>query len=335
MSDQSPLVTVVVPAWNEASDIERCLGAIALQDYPHQRMEVIVVDGCSHDSTRACAERLLRSTDIVHRVLDNPGRTIPSNLNVGLAHARGDVLIRVDARSIVPPDYVRRCVEVLESRPEVSVVGGAQVALARDGSARAVGIARALNNRWGMGLSRYRRGASSGPADTVYLGAFRTRDLRAVGGWGEQFTINEDFELNRRMSRHGLVWFESGLEVGYLPRRSLTELYRQYRRFGEWKARYWLVTGDPPRPRQVVLLVAPPILAAVAVLGLWLDRRRRPAWVAAGVAAVGVFEAVGPSRPAPSAAARVFSVAASATIAAGWLRGAWGGLLRSLGKGLG
>ena len=126
----------------------------------------------------------------------------------------GELLCRVDARSIIPPEYVRLCAEVLGSRPEVMVTGGAQVAIAVDDSARSVGIARALNNKYAMGGSRYRSGADSGPCDTVYLGAFRTAQLRSAGGWDEYFETNQDFELNRRLGRAGVVWFDSRLEVG-------------------------------------------------------------------------------------------------------------------------
>ena len=74
----------------------------------------------------------------------------------------------------------------LTTRPEVAVVGGAQIAIARDQRAISLGIARALNNRWSMGGSRYRRGVSSGESDTVYLGAFRRLELADEGGWNEE-----------------------------------------------------------------------------------------------------------------------------------------------------
>ena len=48
--------------------------------------------------------------------------------------------------------------------------------------------------------------------------AFRTAELRAHGGWNEQLPTNQDFDLNRRMGAHGLVWFDARLVVGYEPR---------------------------------------------------------------------------------------------------------------------
>ncbi len=273
---EAPLVTVLVPARNEAADIERCLQAVAAQDLPRSLIEVVVATADSTDDTATIAAQTLERAgfDRVEILAGGPGST-PANLNAGLAAATGEYLCRVDARSIIPRDYVRRCVEVLESRPEVAVTGGAQVAVARDDSPAAIGIARALNNRYGMGLSKYRSGAGSGPTDTVYLGAFRTQELRDAGGWDERFATNQDFDLNRRMGRRGIVWFESGLDVEYLPRRTIGELFAQYRRFGQWKARYWRLTGDRPRPRQVLLLG---LMPAASIVGIgWLRSSARVA----------------------------------------------------------
>lgn len=320
-------VTVLIPARNEERDIDDCLRAVLAQDFPADRLEVVVVDGASTDRTAEVAEKRLAGSSVRSSVVHNPTGTTPSSLNVGLAHATGAYLCRVDARSIVPVDYVRRCVELLERRPDVAVVGGAQVARARGDDPTSLGIARALNNRWGMGLARYRRGAASGPADTVYLGAFRTEQLRAVGGWDEAFTTNQDFELNRRMREHGMVWFESALEVGYRPRPSLMALARQYHRFGAWKGRYWKETGDKPRPRQVALLAVP----VAGVGGLVAIATLPPAWRrAAGLAAaagVAAFELRGPSGPPAPLRGHVVSLLASAAVGAGWTTGAWQELL--------
>lgn len=320
-----PTVTVLIPARNEEGDIERCLRAVLAQDYPHDRMEVILVDGGSADRTAELATSVLETGDVDWKIIDNPVGTTPSNLNAGLAITSGEILCRVDARSIVPPRYVRLCADVLATRPEVVVTGGAQIAVALDDSVTSVGIARALNNRYGMGGSRYRSRAPSGPSDTVYLGAFRTQQLRAAGGWDEHFETNQDFELNRRMARSGVVWFDDRLEVGYVPRQSITAVWRQYHRFGRWKVRYWRSTGDPPLVRQKVLLAAPVCL--LVLLGLLVSGRKprvRSAAVmtTAAVVALGVVEEAGAPGDRPPVLARLTAIAGMAAVGAAWWLGA-------------
>lgn len=312
---QAPLTTVLVPARNEERWIGRCLEHLAGQDLDLARLEVIVVDGGSSDATvevardHPAAGRFGR-----FEVVSGEGDgTTPSNLNVGLRHAEGQFVCRVDARSLVPPSYVRVCTEVLAGDRAIAVVGGRQVAIASDDGPVATGIARALNNRFGTGLSRYRRTAASGPADTVYLGAFRRTDLDTVGGWAEAFPTNQDYDLNRRLRRRGTVYVRGDLEVGYVPRATLGDLFVQYRRFGRWKARYWRATDDRPQLRQLVLLVIPPAGVAAGILA-----RRRPSVVLAGVAAALVFESAGTSGPPAGVRARLASLCATSIVAFAW-----------------
>ena len=273
-----PQVSVIIPTRNEERDIEACLRAIAAQDLEPEAFEVLIMDGCSSDRTVEVTRATLKGLALDWRVIENEERTTPAGLNLGLSAARGRVVCRVDARSIVRRDYLRRCVAILDRRPEIAVVGGAQIAIARPG-ARLVSrsIARGLANRFGGGLSRYRRGGPSGPTDTVYLGAFRTAQLRAVSGWSLDLPTNQDFDLNQRMRDFGAVWFEADLDVTYRPREDLRSLVKQYIRFGRWKVRYWRLRGVRPNRRQHFLLAAPPA-AAIAVAVAW---HRGPAIAAA------------------------------------------------------
>ena len=311
----NPLISVIVPARNEENDLPAALQAVAAQSVDLTDVEVIVVDGDSTDRTAAVATDILSSLDLhSFQVLPNPGGNTPSNLNRAVAAAQGTYVVRVDARSIIPNDYIARTTSILANRPSVSVVGGTQQAMARSDSTLDCAIAEALNNPMAMGGSRYRRGAASGPADTVYLGVFRRAQLVEVGGWDEHFSTNQDFELNRRMANLGEVWFEAGLPVEYLPRRTVTQLFQQYHRFGRWKAHYWRHTGRRPQQRQLVLLAFPPLAVG---LGFVLLRRLRTA----RIAAISIPVAVGMA--APSA---LLSWAVNGVVALAW----WSGVVRGL-----
>lgn len=317
-----PLVTVVVPARDEQRDITGALTSVLVQDYPLERLEVVVVTAGSTDATPDIATSVLSSAGLRRwSVLREGDGSTPGNLNVALAWAAGEMVIRVDARSRIPSAYVRRCVELLLQRPDIAVVGGRQVAVAPRAGAHAEGIARGLNNRYAMGLSRYRRpGAPSGATDTVYLGAFRTGQLRAAGGWDRTMSTNQDFDLNRRLSSNGTIWFEAGLAVEYIPRSSVRDLARQYHRFGRWKVRYWSQGREPPQFRQVVLLTVPALTGgALAVVAAARPAALVPLAAAAAVS-VAVIDEVGASERA-GPRSRMWAAAAMAAVAGGWLTG--------------
>lgn len=316
---RKPLATVLIPARDEEGDIATCLRAVVAQDQPAYQMEVVLVDGGSTDRTVDVARQVLSESRLSWRIVHNPVGTTPSNLNRGLEAAAGDVICRVDARSIVPSCYVRRCVELLESRPDVVVVGGNQRAL-DDGTQRSQGIARALNNRTLMGGAAY-RGSTSGVVDTVYLGAFRTEQLRSVGGWDERLHTNQDFDLNRRMAALGKIWFQADLEVGYVPRRTIRGLWQQYVRFGRWKVRYWRYRRQGPERRQLVRLAVSGLALAVVPPLLVLNRARAGRLLLGVAAAALTLENSTTTGPKTSMGGRIWAVGAWSAIGLGWIIG--------------
>jgi len=315
----APRVSVIIPTRNEAGRIVGCLEALIAQGAVSGGAEVIVADGGSDDGTAEIAAAILAchwpSSWKVLKV--DPGG-IPHNLNAALDTCSGSVVVRVDARSRVPLGYLRTVAELLEGRPDLVVVGGHQTALAGVNSSMCQrGIARALNNSFAMGGSRYRRaGRDPGPAETVYLGAFRRADLVRVGGWDERLLANEDFDVCRRLASEGTVWV-TDQNVGYIPRSTFISLARQYANFGRWKARYWRLTGDRPLPRQYVALLLPWVAGA-----LFLAVARRRGLVATVVAVVGLaaIDEAGSHGPA-GPGERLVAMAAILTVSGSWIAG--------------
>src|SRR5687768_15611940 len=109
-----PFVTVIMPIRNEGTFIARSLGAVLAQEYPPDQMEVIIADGMSDDGTRDHVQKIIASTRIPVRVINNPRRIVPTGMNEALALARGEIIIRVDGHAVISPNYIPTCVRVLE-----------------------------------------------------------------------------------------------------------------------------------------------------------------------------------------------------------------------------
>ncbi len=301
----STSVTVAVPVLDEVDDLGGCLDAIAAQDHAGA-IEIVVVDGGSTDGS----VELARSRADV-RVVDNPGRYQSTGLNIALRQATGDVFVRVDARTVIEPTYVARCVEALD-RTGAAMVGGAQRAVGTTTWGRAV--ASVYDTVLGSGGARYRDGGASGWVDTVYLGAYRTDLAAEVGGYDEGRRVNEDAEFALRMRPYGGVWLDAGIRSTYRPRGSLRGLARQQFRYGQGR----LATSVRHRdvsPRQ---LVAPGLV--VGLLSPW----RRPVAVAYGGALVA--SGVRSARSDPATGVRVPVVLAVMHLS--WGFGFLTGLLR-------
>jgi polysaccharide deacetylase family protein (PEP-CTERM system associated) len=261
-----PVVTVAVPCLDEAGYVEPCLRGIFEQDYPRDRLEMIVADGGSRDGTREILERMAREEPRL-RVVDNPDRLQAPGLNRIIREARGDVIVRMDVHCQYAHDYVRRCVDVLE-KTGADNVGGAQRAMPRSPFQEA--LCAALGSPLGVGGARYRSAANEGFVDTVFLGAFRRRVFETVGLYDPRAVTNEDAELNQRLlDSGGRVYLSRNIVVHYHPRDSFEAVARQYFRYGRGRARTFLKHGRlravrPALPflmmvTALLLLLAPPL----------------------------------------------------------------------------
>jgi glycosyltransferase involved in cell wall biosynthesis len=229
-----PYVTIAMPCLDEERYIEACLRSVLAQNYPAERLEILVADGGSTDRTRAIVERVAAEAPRIVLV-DNPARLQAAGLNEAIRRSRGDVIVRMDVHAEYAPDYVRKCVEVLE-RTGADNVGGAQRAHATTPFQRA--LCAALESPLGVGGARYRSEANEGFVDTVFLGAFSRKVFEEVGLYDPRAITNEDAELNQRIrAAGGRVYLSRDIVVHYSPRDSARKLARQYYRYGRGRAR--------------------------------------------------------------------------------------------------
>ena len=226
-----PMVSAIVAVRDERAQVEPCLRSIARQDYPADRIEILLADGESQDGTREIVQ-WLAAEDPRIRLLDNPGGQISRGLNRAIAAARGAVIVRVDARSRLMPDYISQCVHWLDETGAGNV-GGHMKAVGEGWWGRA--IAAVHRSRFGLGGGRFHDLSASGDVDTVYLGAFRREVLTAVGAYDERLARNQDIELNRRIRAQGRrIYLTPEIKSEYLCRSSLRSFLRRMFDTGRW-----------------------------------------------------------------------------------------------------
>lgn len=235
ISENCSLISIIVPCRNECELVEQSIGSLLNQQVGDDRIELCVADGASDDGTREMLDALARK-DPRLRVLDNPDRRTPPALRLLLAASGGEFIVRADAHSIYPPDYVATLVSVLrETRADN--VGGVWDTRPWDNSVQARAVAAALTSRFGVGVSyRTRRGTEPIEAETVPFGAWRASHFEVFGPFDETFVRAQDLEHNIRVRRMGgrilcLPW----LKIRYFARPTLGRLARMAFEYGYWK----------------------------------------------------------------------------------------------------
>jgi succinoglycan biosynthesis protein ExoA len=265
--DVRPAVSVVLPVLNEERHLRAAVRSVLDQDYAGD-VEVVLALGPSKDRSDAVAAELAADTRVT-LVASPTGRT-PNGLNLAIAASRYPIVARVDGHSVIPSDYLRNAVELLE-RTGADNVGGLMSAHGVTDVEKA--IAAAMTSKLGVGNAPFHVGGSEGPADTVYLGVFRRTALERVGGYDETFVRAQDWEMNYRIrASGGQVWFSPALSVSYRPRSSLSTLATQYFHYGRWRRQVMRA-----HPGSVNLrYLAPPLALLGVVAGLVLSTFASP-----------------------------------------------------------
>ena len=326
-----PFVSIVIPCFNEERFIGQVIERLASQ-YDDEHFEIVVVDGGSTDGTRAVvADYAARHPRVSVRLVDNPARHIPVALNLGIASARGEIIARMDAHSLPSENYVRRCVELLQTG-EGEVVGMPWQIQAGADTATARAVALAVAHPFGIGDAQYRLAQTGAPraVDTVPFGVFRKSLWQKLGGFNEKLLANEDYDFNYRVRLSGgRVVLDTLAHSVYFARATFDDLVRQYFRYGRWKAQMLKLH---PRSMRLRHAVAPAFVASLAVLLLatpWLSAAR---WLLLVAAITYLLPAVAfavtlsrKARGGVGVAARI--VAAFFMIHCAWGAGFWRGLL--------
>jgi succinoglycan biosynthesis protein ExoA len=286
MAASSPLVTIAMPCRDEEPYIEACVRAAQAQDWPPEKLEILVADGMSMDATREILARLAEEDHRI-RLIDNPARVQAAGLNECIRRARGEVIVRMDAHADYPADFVRNCVEELD-RTGADNVGGAARPRAHTFLQQCIGAA--LASPLGIGGSRYRKTEAEGFVESVWPGAFRRSVFERVGLFDPGAITNEDAELNQRIiDGGGRVYMSRRIVVHYYPRDSMRGLARQYYRYGQGRARTLLKHGRFPSWRPALPFLW---LAGEAILVATSPWHPLASWSLAGYALATGAEAV-------------------------------------------
>jgi glycosyltransferase involved in cell wall biosynthesis len=245
-----PTVTIAIPTYNEAADIERVIRGFLATRYPNL-IEILIGDGGSTDGTQAIVDRL-SSTDPRVKLIHNPEQIQSYALNLMIEACSGEIFLRADAHSDYAPDYVEQCVEALLKSRALNV-GGAQRFVAKNAFQSA--IALASRSVLGSGGAKYRDPQYNGFADTVYLGCFWRDILVKLGGFRVEAITNQDAELNLRLRKffsdhpqlaaqerdlfqklnhdaEKAIYISSDIKAWYYPRKTWKSLQKQYFKYG-------------------------------------------------------------------------------------------------------
>lgn len=264
MTTQSPSVSIVIPAYNEALSIRRCVMAALEQTIPVH--EIIVVDNLSTDDTVSIVQDLMgefpgRGIRLIQQRLDQG--IIPTR-NYGFNAATGDVIGRIDADSVIDPEWVQSVQTVFTDASVMAATGPVSY---HDMPLRKFGL---------QADRRIRRFVSKLSQDYQFLFGSNMAIRRTA--WEEIATevcydpgnqMHEDIDLSIHLSEHGFKVVYAPTMVGGMSARRLRDSPKEYRhyvmRFERTYANHGIMNPALRVPMVIYLTIYYPLKALQAL----------------------------------------------------------------------
>lgn len=246
-------VSVIIPSFNEEKYIEKCINSILDFEKPLSlETEIIIVDGMSTDNTLNILLHIQNKHDNVF-VLRNSSVYQSFAINKALEIAKGKWIMRLDAHSIYPNNYLKLCLETAE-RTGADNVGGLVITLPGGESYQANLVQSLTTHKFGVGNSGFRTGAKEGPTDTVPYGFFKREIFDKVGLFDERLVRAQDYEFNSRIiATGGKIWRNPAIQVFYYNQPTLTAFYKkQFFKEAPYNAYLWFLAPYAFTPRHAI-----------------------------------------------------------------------------------
>lgn len=237
-------ISIGIVAYNEEKNLPKILEDIIKQSYPHKQLEVVLVDSMSEDRTKQIMQNFSEQRAdefLAVQLVDNPGRIQSCGWNQAIDTFTTDVLIRIDAHSSIPADFVERNAAALAEGEFVT--GGVRPNIVESDSAWQRVLLTAEGSMFGSSAASFRRGNAGSFQDeekkayvkSFFHGAYRREVFEKAGGFREDLGRTEDNEFHFRLRQSGFrLCMVPGIISYQMIRPSLGKMCRQKFSNGYW-----------------------------------------------------------------------------------------------------
>ena len=223
----NPTVTVLIPVFNRERFVDDAIRSVIEQDFDD--FELLLVDDGSTDRTPAVIETWKTRDPRLVVVTSPTNQGIPGALNLGLAHARGKYVARLDSDDLMKPRRLAGQAAVLDARPEVTLVSSAYDIVDLEGRHLATWTGDDPPEVMAFLLNFFNAVGGGGQV------MFRLADVLAEGGYSARYPSTEDYDLWVRLLRRGRI--ETLPLVGMTKR---THPDQSLTRYGALKRAHWI-----------------------------------------------------------------------------------------------
>lgn len=228
------LVSIGVVALNE----EKCLPDLFLdiknQTYPHEKIEVILINGMSTDRTKEIMEDFENKNDFYKvSIIDNPKKIQSAGWNLVIKNFIGDALVRIDAHASIPKDFIEKNVKVLESGEYVS--GGRRPNIIDEDTNYKKMLLEAESSMFGSGIAPFRNTSGKKYVNSMFHAMYKREVIESVGLFNENLLRTEDNEFHYRIREKGYkLCYDDDIISYQHTRNTFLKMLKQKKANGMW-----------------------------------------------------------------------------------------------------
>ena len=229
------IVSFIIVAYNAEKVLKSCLDCLKKQTYPHNEIEVILVNSASSDKTKEIMKDFQKDSNDFLRVLvlENEKKILPCGWNVALKEVKGEAVVRVDAHSTFPDNFIEENVKELENGE--NIVGGHRISVTEEDTKWQKTLLIAEQSLFGSGIAKYRRTNEREYVSTLAHAMYRKKVFDEVGLYNENLERTEDNEMHYRMKQKGYKFLLSPNITSYHHvRNTLKGMIKQKYNNGKW-----------------------------------------------------------------------------------------------------
>lgn len=227
-------VSIIITARNEEKYLPMLFEDIQNQTYPLQNIEVVLMDSNSTDNTRKLMEEFKKNNEnLSFQIVTNERQIQAAGFNEGVKHATGDVILKIDAHSRIPEDFVQK--NVNEILAGAYVCGGSRptVVDSDDDFSKTLHIVE--ESALGSSIANYRKSNVKRKVNSIFHGMYRKEVFEKVGLADERLLRTEDNEFHYRVRKAGYdIIFNPEIESYQYIRPTFTKMIQQKFANGYW-----------------------------------------------------------------------------------------------------
>lgn len=266
-------LSIGIIAYNEEKYLPVLLDDIKKQQYPHEFMEIVLVDGNSTDNTKKIMQSFKKNNKDFYsvKVLDNNKRIQASGWNIVIKNFTGDVMARIDAHTRVTPNFSSKVMEDINEGE--MVVGGIRPTIIDKDTAWSRVLLQVENSLFGSSINTSRRSTEKKYVKTMFHAAYRREVFDKVGLFNEDLLRTEDNEFHYRIRKAGYKLCYDPEIVSYqYARSSFIKMIKQKYSNGRWIGKTVKIC---PRCISVyhmvpfAFIIAIVVTTGLAYMGIW------------------------------------------------------------------